>query len=98
MRTKRRLKRVLCRTLIPIPPGQTHLLVGEKDKYIALSPQRFTKYSARETELNVTVLGTPEEKVTVEVAMDGKDLEVECVIGAPGASVLHCDASKCVCA
>ena len=85
-------------TLIPIPPGQKHLLVGEKGKFIALSPQRFTGYSATSAELEVTVLGTQEEEVVVEVAEDSRTLEVVCVVGASGTASLRCVASRCTCA
>ena len=63
-------------TLTPITPGLNFLLVGEKDKYVALSPQRFSDYSANQAvvghpgHLKATVKGSPGEKVTVEAASE----------------------------
>jgi hypothetical protein len=86
-------------TLTPTPTRQAHILLGEKGKYIGLSPQRFAAYSARFAELKVTVLGTKGERVTVEVAEASQSsaLEVDCVIGATGTAALQCGASKCTC-
>ena len=97
-------------TLTPITPGLNFLLVGEKDKYVALSPQRFSDYSANQAvvghpgHLKATVKGSPGEKVTVEAAKDGGMVEVACEIGASGTSKLDCqwdslpNDSKCTCA
>ena len=86
-------------TLTPIPQGQDPVvLLGEKDKYIGLSPQRFGAYKDTPGKLTVEVVGTPGEKVVVELAGSGAyDGSVECVISASGAAALTCGASACHC-
>ena len=73
------------------------VLLGERGKYIGLSPQRFGGYQYTPTRpnydatLQVELIGAPGEKVVVEVAGIGFPGGAwECGIGVSGASRVEC--------
>ena len=81
-------------------------LLGEAGKWVPVSPQRFRDVGciSGTAGFAVTVVGTPEEKVTVRFAKATSSkvvgtaalvVEVECVIGESGTAIARADTQEC---
>ena len=87
-------------TLTPLESGQRFALLGELDKVVAVSPQRFASVAVGSRELAATVTHAPNETVRLGVAImeDGAPtalLRVEC--GPARRSRLGCGEDSCSC-
>jgi len=69
-------------------------LLGEPDKWISVSPQRFSEL----TSTSVKVHGQPAEKVTVRwAACDGTTVSTSCTLSAAGVATSHVTATGATC-
>jgi hypothetical protein len=101
-------------TLAPLPVSGSRaswVLLGEVDKFVAISPQRFADITSTATTLSVSVTGEPGEVVHLGI-LDSKGYgsqadnlawstrmatsDVSCTIGSDGTATLKCG-SSCSC-
>jgi len=68
------------------PAMESYSLLGEPDKWISVSPQRFSDLSGDKTSATVKVHGQAGERVTVRwVGQDGKIISASCTFATAGA-------------
>jgi hypothetical protein len=96
-------------SLAPLPAAGGWLVLGEVDKYIGVSGQRFQGLTSNAGSLSAKVLGSPKEVVSVAMldcraagscvsaAKLPVAVVVSCTLGANGGAVLQCGAN-CACA
>jgi len=82
-----------------LPSG--HVLLGEAEKYVAVSPMRFTDLAADTSGFSVRLTGAEGESIAVYVAKPGADgasntFKVQCILPAGGSAVLSVPANTCV--
>jgi len=69
------------RVIVPVLPND-FILMGEIDKYVTVSPQRFPKITYDESTITLTVLGVPNEVVQICVSHNVTVLNTECLFGS----------------
>jgi len=71
-------------------------LLGETDKYVSVSNQRFDSINVSGSELTIDLIGDNQEKVTVALLnADGKYSEYECKFNNVSKMILTLPAGSC---
>merc|ERR1711904_580094 len=85
--------------LVAAPTGKKYTLLGEPDKWISVSSQRFSDLAGSDDHASVKVHGQAGEKVTVRWAdAGGKISSATCPLSAAGEATSHVSSAGVSCA
>jgi hypothetical protein len=76
------------------------ILLGEREKFVAVAPQRFSNLNASPTSLEVTIAGSLSESVTIDVLTNHQTaLNVTCLFTTRSGNTMrvHCSTTQCQC-